>query len=56
MNLHPDLKQSCPQKKEPLTPSLVEIRTGVDNKGRAYLLHVGHSRREGGLPLGQEGF
>lgn len=60
LDSHPDLKQSCPQKNDPFSPSLpVVYKALIDyERGgeRTHLLHVGHSRCEGGLPLGQAGF
>jgi hypothetical protein len=50
------LKHSCPQKKEPRIPSLLRVDFSADSRmqhGATYLLHVGHSSRDGGFPCGQ---
>lgn len=50
------LKHSCPQKKEPRIPSLLRVNFSADSRmqhGATYLLHVGHSSRDGGFPCGQ---
>ena len=53
-DLQSALKHSCPQKNEPRIPNL--HKPGLEKQKRAaigYLLHVGHSSRDGGFPFGQ---
>lgn len=52
---HPALKHSWPQKKDPGIPNLQALngRGTWQRESITYLLHVGHSRRDGGRSLMQ---
>jgi len=51
-NVQPALKHSCPQKNEPVIPSLHAMRLGSRrSEKRADFAQVGHSNLDGGFPL-----